>query len=263
MGALHEGHLSLVRYAQERCDEVLVSIFVNPTQFGPNEDFHRYPRPLENDLALLQSVGTPKVFVPSVSTMYPAGFETSVHVGGLSTLWEGRSRPGHFDGVATVVLKLFQASEADTAFFGQKDFQQAAVIRKMIADLNLPIELVVCPIVRESDGLAMSSRNRYLSELERSQATALHQALLLAEELIHRQGIRNTYQIKESLRTRFFNGSENGASWQLDYIAVADPDTLEEPDAIDPEKNPQIVVLIAATLGTTRLIDNSLIQVQK
>ncbi len=251
MGALHEGHLSLVRAAKEQCDEVVVSIFVNPTQFGPNEDFHRYPRPLENDLSLLETVGSPEVFVPCVEEMYPSGFDVSVRVGGVAEVLEGRSRPTHFSGVATVVLKLFLASAADAAFFGQKDFQQVAVIQKMVNDLNVPIDIVVCPIIREPDGLAMSSRNGYLSESQRKQATVLYRSLEAAKRMIVTEEIRDA-TVKKAMQEIIATATDA----EIDYIALADPRTLRELDTVDRD---EIVVLLAVRFGTTRLIDNILI----
>ncbi len=255
MGALHEGHLSLVRAAQDRCDTTIVSIFVNPTQFGPDEDFHRYPRPLENDLRLLETAGRPEVFVPSVEEMYPAGFDASVHIGGVTEVLEGAARPTHFDGVATVVLKLFQAAEADFAFFGQKDFQQACMVRKMVADLNLPVEIVVCPIVREPDGLAMSSRNRYLSPEHRRRAPVLFQSLEEARRLIMHENVRDPVVVCESIRAKIAMVPE----FQIDYAVLADPVTLKTPPRLDPETTSEIVVLLAAKIGSTRLIDNAII----
>ena len=252
MGALHEGHLSLVRAANERCDVTLVSIFVNPTQFGPNEDFARYPRPLEQDLKLLQTVGSPEVFVPSVTEMYPDGFAASVHLGGVSEPFEGRFRPTHFDGVATVVLKLFLMSGADVAFFGQKDLQQVRVVEKMVADLNVSIEIAVCPIVREVDGLAMSSRNRYLTPNQRKQALVLSQSLDLAEKLLVSDPIDDVAQIRRQLTETISTAPDA----MIDYVAVADPKTLQELDRIDWEQTPEVVVLLAVKIGDTRLIDN-------
>ncbi len=256
MGALHEGHLSLVRAANERCDATVVSIFVNPTQFGPNEDFQRYPRPLENDLQLLEGVGTPEVFVPTSPEMYPKNFDASVHIGGVTEILEGASRPGHFAGVATVVLKLFLASGADTAFFGQKDFQQVAVIKKMVANLNIPIEIVVCPIVREADGLALSSRNRYLSESQRKQATVLYRSLEAAKRMIVAEKNRDAAAVKKAMREIILSAPEA----EIDYATLADPTTLRELDGLD---SPEIVALLAVRLGTTRLIDNRVIQVNQ
>jgi pantoate--beta-alanine ligase len=255
MGALHEGHLSLVKTANQYCEATLVSIFVNPTQFGVNEDFHQYPRPLENDLRLLQTVGSPEVFVPEVAEMYPAGFDASVHVGGVTQPFEGAFRPTHFDGVTTVVLKLFLASETNTAFFGQKDFQQVCVIRKMVTDLNIPVEIVVCPTIREPDGLAMSSRNRYLTESQRSQAIVLSQSLTLAEKMIADEKIHNT----EIIRQKICSKIETAPDMKIDYIAIANPKTLDELTTIN--SNSDVVILIAARIGTTRLIDNILISV--
>jgi len=251
MGALHDGHLSLVKIANEQCDTTLVSIFVNPTQFGPNEDFVRYPRTLENDLQLLESVGSPVVFVPSAEEIYPAGFDTSIHVGNVSLPFEGVVRPAHFDGVATIVLKLFLASQADVAVFGQKDYQQLCVIKKMVADLNVPIEIVMGPTVREPDGLARSSRNRYLSESERRRAVVLSQSLAEAKRMIVTEKIRSAETIRQTIQDKILSAG----GMTIDYIAVADPLTLQELTAIDTAA----VILLAVHLGSTRLIDNVLI----
>jgi len=248
MGALHDGHLSLVKLANEQCDVTVVSIFVNPTQFGPNEDFFRYPRTLENDLRLLETVGSPAVFVPDAKEMYPANFGTSVHVDGVTEPFEGAIRPGHFDGVATVVLKLFLVSQADVAFFGQKDYQQLCVIKKMVADLNFPIEIVVGKTIRESDGLAMSSRNRYLSEMERRRAVVLSQSLAEAENMIATENVRSAETIRQMIQDRIL--SMGGMT--IDYIAVVDPVTLQELTTIETAA----VILLAVRLGSTRLIDN-------
>ncbi|GHT30970.1 pantothenate synthetase [Planctomycetales bacterium] len=255
MGALHEGHLSLVRRANEQCGGVVVSIFVNPAQFAPNEDFHKYPRPLENDLALLKSAGNPAVFVPSVEEMYPAGFDSAVHIGGVSLPFEGRLRPAHFDGVATVVLKLFSASEADCAFFGQKDFQQCCVVRKMVNELNLPIKIVVCPIVREECGLAMSSRNRYLSEEQRRQSVVLSQSVSKAQQLIEKQRVRDIPKILEEVRSVILSAPD----MHLDYASIADTETLQE--LTDFNGVCEAVLLLAARIGTTRLLDNGVIKI--
>ena len=257
MGALHEGHLSLVRAANERCEVTLVSIFVNPAQFGPNEDFTKYPRLLEQDLELLKTAGSPEVFVPSVTEMYPDGFAANVHIGGVTELWEGRSRPAHFDGVATVVLKLFLASGATHAFFGQKDFQQVRVVEKMVADLNVPVEIVACPIVREVDGLALSSRNRYLTPSQRKQALVLSRSLNRAATLILHENVRDAAKIRHELAKIIGTAPEA----TIDYIAVADPKTLREPDRIDPIQTPEVVVLLAVKIGGTRLIDNRICSV--
>jgi len=252
MGALHEGHLSLVRAANERCDVTLVSIFVNPTQFGANEDFAKYPRSLEQDLKLLQTVGSPEVFVPSATEMCPSGFGTTVHIDGITELWEGISRPTHFDGVATVVLKLFLMSGADVAFFGQKDLQQVRVVEKMVADLNVPIEIVVCPIVREADGLAMSSRNRYLTPNQREQALVLSRSLDKADELFvsepHCEAEMILYHLLQTIAT--------APDAKIDYVDVVDPQTLWPLQDIGPILTPEVAVLLAVKFGDTRLIDN-------
>jgi pantoate--beta-alanine ligase len=254
MGALHKGHLSLVRLANEQCDATVVSIFVNPAQFGPNEDFSRYPRTLEDDLRLLKTTGSPAVFVPEATEMYPAGFDSSVHIGSLSLPFEGAIRPGHFDGVATVVLKLFLVSQADVAFFGQKDYQQLCVIKKMVADLNIPIAIMMGPTIREPDGLAMSSRNRYLSESERRRAVVLSQSLAAAERMIVTEKIRSAETIRQAIREQILSAG----GMTIDYIAVADPLTLQELSVIETES----VILLAVQLGSTRLIDNALVKIR-
>jgi len=253
MGALHEGHVSLVKMSLEQCDLTIVSIFVNPTQFAPNEDFTRYPRTLENDVRLLETVGSPVVFVPNATEMYPADFEATVHIGGVSEPFEGTIRPGHFDGVATVVLKLFLASQADVAFFGQKDYQQLCVIKKMVADLNVPIDIVMGATVREWDGLAMSSRNRYLSESDRQRAVILSQSLAEAEKMIVTENIRSVDTIRQVIQSKILSVGE----MTIDYITVADPLTLKELTLIET----RAVILLAVRLGQTRLIDNVLVKV--
>jgi len=253
MGALHEGHMSLVNMSNEQCDTTIVSIFVNPTQFAPNEDFARYPRTLDNDLRLLQSHGSPAVFVPDAAEMYPKGYNTSVLVGDISLPFEGAVRPGHFDGVATVVLKLFLASQADVAFFGQKDYQQLCVIKKMVADLNFPIAIVMAPTIREPDGLATSSRNRYLSEEERSRAVVLSQSLFVAEGMVTVDKIRSSEAIRRMIQDKILSAG----GMTIDYIAVADPGTLKEISEIEAAA----VILLAVRLGATRLIDNVLCDV--
>jgi pantoate--beta-alanine ligase len=247
MGFLHEGHLSLVRAARDQNDAVFVSIFVNPTQFGPNEDFAAYPRDQERDLALLRDAGADYVFIPTADEMYPAGFDTYVEVGAVAAPNEGAARPGHFRGVATVVLKLFEIVRPQRAYFGRKDAQQLAVIRKLVRDLNVDVEIVAMPTVREPDGLAMSSRNTYLSPTERQAATILWQALLLAQEMWTR-GVRDAEAM--SSRMRELNASEPLAT--VDYVSVANPDTLQELDRI---QGPALVSL-AVRIGRTRLIDN-------
>jgi pantoate--beta-alanine ligase len=247
MGALHEGHLSLVRAARGAADVVASSIFVNPTQFGPSEDLAKYPRSFERDCELLEREGVELLFAPAVDEMYPAGAVTWVTVEGLSDKMDGRSRPGHFRGVATVVAKLFHIVEPDAAFFGQKDAAQLAIIRRMVRDLNLPVEIVACPIVREPDGLAMSSRNAYLDGEQRRQALVLHHSLLRVQQLAD-AGERDAGRLVAAGREEF--AREN--SVRLDYFEIVNPDTL------DPVENVSdyVLVTVAAYVGSTRLIDN-------
>jgi len=247
MGALHEGHLSLVRAAKAACEAVAVSIFVNPTQFGPNEDFALYPRTFEADCALLAEAGVDVVFAPRPEEMYPANASTFVEVEGLSGRLDGGSRPGHFRGVATVVAKLFIATEPDRAFFGQKDAAQVAVLRRMTADLRLAVEIVVCPIVREADGLALSSRNRYLSVDERRQALVLSRALKTVRELATAGETRAEALIAAAGQVFRAEPTVN-----VDYIAAVDWATLEPVDVV----GPGILFAVAAYVGKTRLIDN-------
>jgi pantoate--beta-alanine ligase len=250
MGALHAGHLSLVRAAREVADAVVATIFVNPTQFGPHEDFAKYPRTLEADLQALSAAGCDVVFVPERDEMYPPGSTTFVEPPAVSQPLEGVCRPGHFRGVATIVLKLFHLIPADAAFFGHKDYQQALVIRHMVRDLNVPIEIVVGPTVREADGLALSSRNRYLSPAQRQQAVALSRALDEAQGRVA-GGQRDAAQVASAMR----NILAAAGIERVDYAAVADPQTLTEHLTID---GPAIA-LIACYVGTTRLIDNRLL----
>jgi pantoate--beta-alanine ligase len=247
MGALHDGHLSLVRRAQAQCEVAVVSIFVNPTQFGPREDLARYPRNPEKDFELLKSLKVHAVFAPSSTEIYPAGFSTFVDPGPLASVFEGAVRPGHFRGVATVVLKLFNIVRPDAAFFGQKDFQQVVVIRRLVEDLNLPVRIAVCPIAREADGLATSSRNVYLNEEERKAALLLFRSLERAEEIAH-AGEADAHKLLEEMRKTF--AAEPRV--RLDYAAIVNPATLE-PVA---EVVPGSVALVAARLGAVRLIDN-------
>ncbi len=247
MGALHEGHLSLVRSARSQNDAVVVSIFVNPKQFGPTEDFGKYPRSFEQDCAMLDQAGVDFVFAPSVGEMYPEGATTYVHVEGVSEKLDGRSRPGHFKGVTTVVAKLFHIIPADHAYFGQKDAAQVAVLRKMVRDQNFDIELVVCPIVREKDGLAMSSRNAYLSDAQRKQALVLHRALLRIQTLAD-TGESNAATLARAGREVI---AEEPAA-KLDYLEIVDADTLDPIEDIGKGS----LVAIAAAIGSTRLIDN-------
>lgn len=247
MGALHEGHLSLVRAAKAHSDFVTVSIFVNPLQFGPKEDLSKYPRTFERDCALLEKEGVDLVFAPSVAEMYPSGATTHVEVGGLSDRLDGGSRPGHFRGVTTVVAKLFHIVEPDQAFFGQKDAAQAAIIRKMVLDLNFALEVVICPIVREPDGLAMSSRNVYLSPNERKQSLILSRSLQAVQKAFD-SGERNRGKLA-TIGTSTM-ATEPGA--RLDYFSLIDPDSLEPVSEIT---RPTLVA-VAAWIGSTRLIDN-------
>ena len=251
MGALHAGHASLIRAAVASCAHVAVSIFVNPTQFGPNEDYARYPRTFEADCALAEAEGASVVFAPSVEELYPSGAATFVEVEGLSDRLDGASRPGHFRGVATVVAKLLIAAEPDRAFFGQKDAAQVAVLRRMVADLRLATELVVCPIVRDADGLALSSRNTYLSPTERAQALALSRAIRRIEELVA-QGERGSAPLIAAAR-RVFAAEP---SILVDYITLVDWATLEPVETA----TPGTLFAVAAWAGSTRLIDNTILR---
>jgi pantoate--beta-alanine ligase len=248
MGALHDGHLSLMRAARDQCDVVIASIFVNPTQFGPNEDFAKYPRALKSDSALLTKENVDLLFAPSTEEIYPAGATTFVEVEGVSGRLDGKSRPGHFRGVATVVSKLFNIVQPDAAFFGQKDAAQCAVIKKMVRDLRIPVEIVVCPIVREADGLAMSSRNAYLSSAERRQALVLHRALVQVEAAYGR-GERSLGPLRHIARHSIAQEPEV----VVDYIEIVDPETLEP---AGPQLTGGELVAVAAKVGSTRLIDN-------
>ncbi|MEN6631267.1 MAG: pantoate--beta-alanine ligase [Candidatus Polarisedimenticolia bacterium] len=252
MGALHEGHLSLVRRARELGDIVVLSVFVNPKQFGPNEDYAKYPRDLARDADLCLREGVDYVFAPEPEDMYPPSYRTYVEVEGLSTTLEGAARPGHFRGVATVVLKLFNIVRPHFAFFGQKDAQQALLLRRMAKDLCLDVELVVCPIVRHDDGLAMSSRNSYLSPEERVAALALHRALEKARELVEERGERRAAEIESVVRRTI----ESEPPARLDYVAVVSTDDLERKDVVDGET----LVALAAFVGPTRLIDNVIVK---
>jgi len=251
MGALHEGHLSLIRAAKAKSDVVASSIFVNPTQFGPNEDFSRYPRDLEKDLALLERDGDDLVFVPSVEEMYPQQSVTWVAVEGLSDRLCGKSRPGHFRRVATVVAKLFNIVEPDIAFFGQKDAAQVAIIRRMVRDLNMPVAIEACPIVREPDGLALSSRNAYLSPEQRQDALVLFRSLLRVRELFA-DGERNPAILIKAAK----NVLSGSSAVRLDYFEIVDPDELTPLALI----NQPALVAVAAFVGNTRLIDNIVLE---
>ena len=246
MGALHAGHMALVAEARNRADNVAASIFVNPTQFGEGEDYGRYPRREADDAAMLEQAGCDLLWMPAAADIYPDGFSTTVSVAGVSERWEGEARPGHFDGVATVVAKLLLAVRPDIALFGEKDFQQLAVIRRMVADLNIPVDIVGIPTVREPDGLALSSRNAYLSDDERGRAVALPNALQAA-----RAAIVNGQSVGAALQQAKQSLVEAGFL-KIDYFALVDAATLEPLEAA----NGDMRLIAAAVIGTTRLIDN-------
>lgn len=250
MGYLHTGHASLVERARREGGHVAASIFVNPTQFGPSEDLARYPRDLERDKALLEEAGCDLLFVPSVEVMYPTGFETFVDVGSVALPLEGERRPGHFRGVATVVLKLFGIFQPRRAYFGQKDAQQLAVIRRLVRDLDVPVEVVACLTVRESDGLAMSSRNSYLGESERRAATVLHRALLAAESR-WRDGERDGQALRSAMREIL----DQEPLARTDYVSIADPETMLELSQVAGRAQ----LSLAVAVGRARLIDNLLL----
>jgi pantoate--beta-alanine ligase len=246
MGALHEGHASLVRRARADCQSVAASIFVNPTQFGANEDLSRYPRDEAGDLALLDSLGVDLAFVPAVEEIYPQGSSVSVEVGALGDVLEGAARPGHFRGVATVVTILFNLVVPDRAYFGQKDGQQSVVIRRLVRDLGMPVDVVICPTVREADGLAMSSRNRYLTSQERSQAPILNRALQAAARALA-AGDKSAESLRQFMRDELAAASLG----DVDYVSVADAETLQEVDVVD---RPALASL-AVRFPSARLID--------
>ena len=251
MGALHEGHLSLVRCARAENQRVAVSIYVNPTQFAPTEDLDAYPRQLERDLELLRAEGVDLVFTPSDAEMYPPDFQTYVSVEKVTKMLEGASRPTHFRGVATIVAKLFNIVQPTRAYFGQKDAQQAVVIRQMVRDLNFNVDVIVCPIIREPDGLAMSSRNQYLHGETRAAATVLYRALMVAQAAF-RRGERNAEILRALMRDTI--AAEKAA--RLDYVSVADPVTLQELETV----SGSALCSLAAFLGATRLIDNIILE---
>lgn len=251
MGALHEGHLSLIAQAKKECSPLFASIFVNPKQFGPNEDFAKYPRAFENDCEKLKQAGVDALFAPETAEIYPKDFSTYVHVEGLSERLEGRSRPGHFRGVATVVMKLLQIGQPHRAYFGRKDAQQARLITQMARDLNLDSEIVVCPIVREPDGLALSSRNVYLNPDERKAATVLYRALEAAKNELAR-GVRDAFQLRDILQRTL--GKERLAA--VDYAEIVDAESFEPVARI----NKACYVLLAVFFGKTRLIDNLFVE---
>ncbi len=248
MGALHDGHLSLVKKSIEDNDITVVCIFVNPTQFGPGEDFDQYPRDLESDIKKLSSYDLDCIFLPDNNDMYPDGFSTSINIGVTGDILCGASRPGHFNGVATVVLKLFNIVLPDRAYFGQKDFQQTVVIRTLVRELNLNIDIAVCPIIREDDGLAMSSRNVYLSSEERNSALIIYKALQYAEDLILSEGMEDSDSVKIEIEKLI--KSEPLA--KIEYIEILNPHDLKSLTVI----NKPVIICIAASIGRTRLIDN-------
>lgn len=252
MGYLHQGHLSLVAAARQAADTVVMSIFVNPLQFGVGEDYEVYPRDLTRDAGLAEAAGVAAIFAPSVAEMYPPGYSTFVEVENLTEGLCGASRPGHFRGVTTVVSKLFNIVQPDVAVFGQKDFQQAVVIQRMVRDLNLPLEIIVAPIVREADGLAMSSRNTYLSPEQRTASLVLYRSLKLAEERIA-AGERQAAQLKQTLVD--FIGAEPQAN--IDYVEIVDAESLK-PLA---ELQGRVLIALAVRFGSTRLIDNTVVEV--
>ncbi|MDX6695158.1 MAG: pantoate--beta-alanine ligase [Blastocatellia bacterium] len=255
MGALHEGHLSLVREARRMCDVVVVSVFVNPTQFGPGEDFQRYPRDLTKDAARLTDYNVDYIFAPTPEEIYPKNFSTYINVGGLSDELEGKSRPGHFRGVATVVTILLNIVHPDFAFFGQKDAQQTLVVRRLVRDLALETEIVVLPTVREESGLALSSRNAYLKDEERRAASVLYRALKLAKEA-YKNGERNAMRLIEIIRATV----EAEPLAHLDYIGITDADTMERLDKLDDRT---VLIALAVYIGKTRLIDNLVLNKKK
>jgi len=254
MGALHTGHISLIKAAKKRCDFIVVSIFVNPTQFGPSEDFQRYPRPVKEDLAICRKNGVDVVFMPSTEEMYPERNMTWVDVEKITEGLCGQFRPGHFRGVATVCAKLFNIVGPDFVFFGQKDAQQAAVIKRMAADLNMPLKIAVCPTVREKSGLAISSRNNYLSEKEKAAAACIYKALEKCREMVS-DGITDANQLKKQMKEVFYEEP----SISIEYICIVDADTLEPLERV----GKRALAAIAVHIGATRLIDNIIIDTGK
>ncbi len=255
MGALHEGHLSLVREARRMCDVVVVSVFVNPTQFGPSEDYEHYPRDLTKDTAVLTDYNVDYIFAPSTDEMYPKDFSTYVNVGGLSKPLEGGTRPGHFRGVSTVVAILLNTVRPDFAFFGQKDAQQAVIIKRMVRDLAFDTEIVVLPTVREDSGLAISSRNLYLNAEEQESASVIHRGLTKAKE-VFKKGERHAGKLEEIVRTTI----ETEPRVRVDYVSVVDAESLEKLDKLDERP---VMIAVAAYVGKTRLIDNTILNKAK
>lgn len=255
MGALHEGHLSLVREARRMCDVVVVSVFVNPAQFGPTEDYEHYPRDLTKDTALLTDYNVDYIFAPAAEEIYPKDFSTYVNVSGLSKPLEGETRPGHFRGVATVVAILLNTVRPDFAFFGQKDAQQAVIIKRMVKDLAFDTEIVVLPTVREDSGLAISSRNLYLKPEEQESASVIHRGLMKAKE-VFKKGERHSAKLEELVRTTI----ESEPRVRVDYVSIVDAETLEKLDKVD--ERPTLIA-VAAYVGKTRLIDNTMLNKAK
>jgi pantoate--beta-alanine ligase len=253
MGALHEGHLSLIRMSKQHTDVTVVSIFVNPTQFGPSEDFDKYPRTIEADASMLVEEEVEFLFLPSVQQMYPKGQTTSVHMQGITDLFEGARRPGHFDGVATVVSILFNIVQPQTAYFGQKDAQQLAVIRKLVTDLAFPIEIMAGPTIREKDGLALSSRNRYLSDADRKEAIAVSRTLYFVRDELKNHG--NIHNARVAGIAEFSRIAPNGV---LDYLDIVDSETFQPAASFETRggTDTTLSIIIAANFGATRLIDN-------
>ena len=252
MGYLHDGHLSLVYQARQECDVVVLSIFVNPRQFGPQEDLDRYPRDRMRDICLSRKAGVDIVFIPTVDEMYPTGFQSEVRVDGLTEKLCGESRPGHFNGVTTIVAKLFNIVGPERAYFGSKDYQQAIIVKKMVEDLNMPITIVSCPIIREKDGLAMSSRNSFLSSEERQTALVLSRSLQLAATCVA-EGERDGKRLQSTV-SAYISAYSNT---HIDYVAVCDPDSLQAVETLSGD----ILVALAVRVGKTRLIDNTLVTV--
>ncbi len=255
MGFLHQGHLSLIRMAKKQCDRVIVSIFVNPTQFGPDEDFKKYPRDIKRDTALAEKEGADFIFHPTAKEMYGRGHRTVVVVKELGNIMCGKYRPGHFEGVATVVLKLLNITRANRVYFGEKDYQQMVIIKKMVSDLNVDVKVVSAPTIREKDGLAMSSRNRYLTKKERENAVILYRCLNLANEMI-KGGKRNLAQIQKEILGEL---NRNEFLKKVDYFEFRDPENLEEKSRVE-SSDRRILAAVAAWFGDTRLIDNMVIK---
>ena len=251
MGYLHDGHASLIKEAVKNHDEVITTIFVNPMQFGPSEDFERYPRDPERDMSIIEASGGSILYYPSVDEMYPPDYQTTISVSNISKRFEGAFRPGHFEGVATVVAKLFGATKPHTAFFGQKDYQQTLIIKQMVKDLNMGINISIVPTLREASGLAMSSRNVYLSDEEKKQALVLHSALMAGHSKIQ-TGTRVRAEIEQAMNDILATCPD----FMIQYASVAEAETLETPDIFN--KNKDLVLLMAGFLGKTRLIDNML-----